>query len=320
MSSTKFITHHADWRALGLPYYPLNVHYRHRFGGRVQKISLDGGFTCPNVDGTVAIGGCTFCSNRAFSPSRRVRRQAIERQIEEGISRLRRRYKNERFLAYFQPATNTYGPLEKLRELWDAAISDPRILGLVIGTRPDCVPDDVLDLVEEFAQRTYVSLELGVQTIHEASLQWMNRGHGHEASVDAMRRAQGRSFEISLHVMLGLPGESRAMMMETAEQIARWHPAGVKIHNLYAVKRTPLAEEVLTGKVRLLELDEYVELLADFIERLPPDTVIERLSGDAPPDDLIGPAWCLEKGEIIKRLKETFAYRNTYQGFRYQGG
>ncbi|RMF42492.1 MAG: TIGR01212 family radical SAM protein [Planctomycetota bacterium] len=315
--TTQVSPHHVDWLNQGLRYYALNVYFRHRFGGRVQKISLDGGFTCPNVDGTVAIGGCTFCSNRAFSPSRRVRRQAIQRQIEEGISRLRRRYKNERFLAYFQPATNTYGPLEKLRDLWDAALEDPRVLGLVIGTRPDCVADEVLDLVDQFAERTYVSLELGVQTIHDASLEWMNRGHGHAASLDAMRRAAGRKFDISLHIMLGLPGETHAMMMATAEQVARWHPAGVKIHNLYAVEKTPLADEVRAGKTRLLELDEYIHLLADFLERLPPDVVIERVSGDAPPQDLIGPAWCLEKGEIIKRLNAEFERRGTHQGARY---
>ncbi len=194
-----------NWREMGHRYFPLNVYLNHRFGGRVQKISLDGGFTCPNVDGTITTGGCTFCDNQAFSPSRRVQRDAITSQIERGIFLLRRRYENEKFLAYFQPATNTYAPVEKLRTLYDAAIEDPRIVGLVIGTRPDCVPDEVLDLLDEFAERTYVSLELGVQTIHDASLEWMNRGHGHAAAVDAMNRVHGRKFEVSMHIMLGLP-------------------------------------------------------------------------------------------------------------------
>jgi len=303
-----------NWQELGHKYYPLNLFLKEKFGGRVQKISLDGGFTCPNVDGTVAKGGCTFCDNRAFSPSRRVRRDAIASQIQRGIDGLRRRYDTEKFLAYFQPATNTYGPLDKLRMLWETALEDERIVGLVIGTRPDCVADEVLDLIDEFAERTYVSLELGVQTIHDSSLQWMNRGHGHAAAVDAMHRVAGRKFEVSLHLMLGLPGETHAMMMETAEQVARWKPNAVKIHNLYAVQRTELADQVRDGQVRLLELDEYIELLADFLERLPVDIVIERISGDAPPKDLIAPLWCLKKGTIKSQLLETFTARGTEQG------
>ena len=266
---------HGLWRQLGHKYYPLNVYYNQRFGGRVQKISLDGGFTCPNVDGTVAKGGCTFCDNRAFSPSRRVRRDAIASQIERGIEGLRRRCQTEKFLAYFQPATNTYGPLDKLRLLWETALEDPRVVGLIIGTRPDCVADDVLDLIDEFAERTYVSLELGVQTIHDSSLDWMNRGHHHAAAVDALQRVKDRKFETSLHVMLGLPGETHNMMMATARQVALWNPAAVKIHNLYAVERTELADQVRSGQVRLLEFEEYLQVLADFLELLPPWMVIE---------------------------------------------
>jgi uncharacterized protein len=306
-----------NWREMGLRYYPLNLHLGHRFGCRVQKISLDGGFTCPNVDGKVAKGGCTFCDNRAFSPSRRVRRDAIANQIQRGIEGLRRRYNTEKFLAYFQPATNTYGPLDKLRVLWETALEDPRIVGLVIGTRPDCIPDDVLDLIDLFAEKTYVSLELGIQTIHNASFDWMNRGHHHDASVDAMRRVAGRKFEVSHHVMLGLPGETKEMMMQTADQVAQWNPAGVKIHNLYAVHRTELADQVARGEVHLLELEEYVQLLADFLERLPPNVVIERISGDAPPKDLIAPFWCLNKGSIKQRLVEIMEQRGTYQGVAF---
>ena len=306
-----------EWQRLGHNYYPLNLFFRQRFGSRVQKISLDGGFTCPNVDGTLAVGGCTFCDNKAFSPSRRVRRDAISAQLQRGIERLRRRYKNEKFLAYYQPATNTYGPLDKLRLLWETALSEPTVVGLVIGTRPDCVPDEVLDLVDEFAAGTYVSLELGVQTIHNATLDWMNRGHHHDASMDAMQRVQGRKFETSVHIMLGLPGETREMVHQTAEQVARWRPNSVKIHNLYAAERTRLADQVRSGEVRLLELVEYVEILADFLERLPPTTIIERISGDSPPQNLIGPLWCLDKGTIKQYLDAELAQRGTRQGSLY---
>lgn len=306
------------WQELGHKYFPLNVYLQQKFGCRVQKISLDGGFTCPNVDGTVAKGGCTFCDNRSFSPSRRVRRDAIASQIQRGIDGLRRRYDTEKFLAYFQPATNTYGSLDKLRLLWETALEDERVVGLVIGTRPDCVANEVLDLVDEFAERTYVSLELGIQTIHNASLDWMNRGHHHDAAVDAMQRASGRKFETSVHVMLGLPGETPSMMMETAEQVALWKPTGVKIHNLYTVERTELANQLRSGQVRMLDLDEYLELLADFLERLPPMMVIERISGDAPPKDLIAPLWCLSKGSIKEKLLRVFDSRGTQQGSRYR--
>lgn len=305
---------HVDWRSLGHKFYPLNLFLRNRFGCRVQKISLDGGFTCPNVDGTVAKGGCTFCDNRSFSPSRRVRRDAIESQIQRGIEGLRRRYDSEKFLAYFQPATNTYGPLDKLRGLWDLALEDPRVVGLVIGTRPDCVADEVLDLVDEYAQEHYVSLELGVQTVHDASLEWMNRGHGHAEALDAMQRCEGRDFDVSLHIMLGLPGEKHEMMMQTADQVAKWRPDGVKIHNLYAVERTKLADQVRSGEVRMLELEEYVTVLADFLERLPQDIVIERISGDAPPKDFIAPAWAQKKGTVKQTLVDLFESRGTYQG------
>lgn len=306
-----------DWRALGYRYYPLKLHYQELFGTRVQKISLDGGFTCPNVDGTVATGGCTFCDNKAFSPSRRVKRDAIQQQIERGITGLRRRYNSEKFIAYYQPATNTYGPLDKLRVLWDTALEDERVVGLVIGTRPDCVPDDVLDLVDEYAEEHYVSLELGVQTIHDASLIWMNRGHLHEAAVDAMQRVQGRKFEISLHIMLGLPGETHEMMMDTARQVAEWNPQGVKIHNLYAVERTKLADQVRSGEVQLMEMEEYLEVAADFLEYLPASMVIERVSGDAPPSNLVAPPWVLKKGSIIQRLNEILESRDSYQGKKH---
>ncbi len=302
------------WRELGHYYFPLNLYLRDRFGCRVQKISLDGGFTCPNVDGTVAKGGCTFCDNKAFSPSRRVRRDAIQNQIQRGIDGLKRRYKTEKFLAYFQPATNTYGPLDKLRMLWDTALEDPRVVGLVIGTRPDCVADEVLDLVDEYAESQFVSLELGVQTVHDASLEWMNRGHGHAEAIDAMQRCEGRKFDVSLHIMLGLPGETHEMMMQTADQVAAWKPAGVKIHNLYAVPRTELADQVASGEVKLMEMEEYVEVLADFLQRLPPDIVIERISGDAPPKNFIAPAWALKKGSIKQELEKLFESRGTYQG------
>jgi radical SAM protein (TIGR01212 family) len=300
-----------------LPYYSCNFFLRQRFGRRVQKVSIDAGFTCPNVDGTVATGGCTFCDNRSFSPSRRLPRAGIRGQIDQSIARMRLRYRKCRdFLAYFQPATNTYAPVERLRAVYEEALSHSQVVGLVIGTRPDCVPEDVLDLLTEFAQRTYLSVEFGMQTIHERSLDWMNRGHHHDAMIDAVSRSRGRGFEIGAHVILGLPGESHDDELATARELGRLGVDAVKIHNLYCVKNTPLADQVARGEVRLMERAEYLRMLVDFIELLPPTMIVDRISGDAPPDYFIGPSWCLDKPAVRTAVLAEFARRGSWQGKR----
>ena len=334
------------WRDAGLRYFACNFWLRQRFGRRVQKVSVDAGFTCPNVDGTVATGGCTFCDNRSFSPSRRLPRAGghhgvVGGQIDQSIARMRLRYRNcHDFLAYFQPASNTYAPVERLRTLYEEALAHPQVVGLVIGTRPDCVPDDVLNLLEELAKGgrpghvaeslrdsdsavsavsekpPYVSVEYGMQTMHDRSLDWMNRGHHHDAMIDAVERSRGRGFEIGAHVILGLPGESHADMLATARELGRLGVDAVKIHNLYCVKNTPLAEQVARGEVRLMERAEYVRTVVDFIERLPPTMIVDRISGDAPPDYFIGPSWCLDKPAVKAAVLAEFGRRGTWQGKR----
>jgi radical SAM protein (TIGR01212 family) len=306
-----------DWKAEGYRYFGYSYYLKQVFGYRVQRVSVDAGFTCPNVDGTVATGGCTFCDNRSFSPSRRLPRQDITDQMNEGILRLKRRYKCSHFMAYFQPATNTYAPVEVLRPLYEQAISHPDVVALAIGTRQDCVPDDVLDLLEEFGQRVPLTVEYGLQTIHEKSLVWMNRGDNHDSFVDAMERSQGRGFEICAHIMLGLPGESHADMMATAREVANCGLDAVKIHNLYAVEKTPLAEQVRSGEVQLMERDEYVSTLVDFLELLPPTMVVERISGEAPGDYFVGPSWCLDKPAVLKAVQAEFERRDSWQGKQF---
>ncbi len=304
---------------MGHRYQAYSLVLRERFGCRVQKVSLDAGFTCPNVDGTVAKGGCTFCDNRSFSPSRRLPRADIFGQIDQSIARMRKRYKNcRKFLAYFQPATNTYAPVEKLRPLYEQALAHPQVVGLAIGTRSDCVPDEVLDLLEELAQNTYLSVEYGMQTIHDRSLDWMNRGHHHDSFLDAVERSRGRGFEICAHAILGLPGESHADMMATARELARVNIDAVKIHNLYCVKNTALAEQVAAGEVKLMERDDYVAAVVDFLELLPPSMVVERISGDAPPDYFVGPEWCLDKPAVKAAIEAEFERRDTWQGKEFQ--
>lgn len=323
LASTKLAipesSRHADWRAAGLRYYGYNFYLRNRFGSRIQKVSIDAGFTCPNVDGTVAIGGCNFCDNRSFSPSRRGPRTPIAKQIDQGIHWLQKRYDCERFLAYFQPATNTYAPVEKLRRVYSEALAHPQIVGLVIGTRPDCVPEEVLALIEELARETYVSLEYGMQSMHDRSLTWMNRGQNHASFVDAMQRSRGRGFELCAHVILGIPGESHDDMLATANELARLQIDAVKIHNLYAVRKTPLGDQYERGDIKLMEFDEYIEVLVDVLERLPPSVIVERISGDAPDDFFLGPAWCVERKPAVRlALDAEFQRRGTTQGSRVQ--
>jgi uncharacterized protein len=306
------------WRDAGLPYYSCNFFLQQRFGRRVQKVSIDAGFTCPNVDGTVTTGGCTFCDNRSFSPSRRLPRAGILGQIDQSIQRMRLRYRKcKDFLAYFQPATNTYAPVDRLRAVYEEALSHPQVVGLVIGTRPDCVPNDVLDLLQELAGRTYLSVEYGMQTIHDRSLDWMNRGHHHDAMLDALERSRGRGFEIGAHAILGLPGESHDDMLATARELGRLGVDAVKIHNLYCVKNTPLADQVASGEVTLMERADYVRTLVDFIELLPAMVIVDRISGDAPPDYFIGPSWCLDKPAVKTAVLAEFTRRGTWQGQRH---
>lgn len=322
LSSTKPIaatTPAPSWRDAGLLYHGYRYHLQRLFGTRVQKVSLDAGFTCPNVDGTVAKGGCTFCDNRSFSPSRRLPRADIRGQIEQSLARMQRRYADcTHFIAYFQPATNTYAPVERLRGLYLQALEHPQVVGLAIGTRPDCVGDDVLELIDELARRVYVSVEYGMQTIHDRSLDWMNRGCHHDAMVDAMERSRQRRFEISTHVILGLPGESRDDMLATARELNRLEVDAVKLHNLYCVKNTRLADQVATGEVELMGREEYVATVVEFLEILSPEIVVERLTGDAPPQFFIGPEWSLDKGGVKRQIEAELVRRGTYQGARYE--
>jgi hypothetical protein len=235
-------------------------------------------------------------------------------QLEVGITRLQDFYNVNQFIAYFQPATNTYAPVEKLRPLYEAPLSHPQVVGMAIGTRPDCVADDVLDLLDEVAEKTYLSVEYGMQTMHDRSLDWMNRGHHHDAFLDAMHRSKGRGFEICAHVILGLPGESHGHMLETARELARVKVDAIKIHNLYAVKNTELAEQLKRGEVTMLDRDNYVRAVVEFLELTPSSVVVERVSGDAPADYFVAPQWCQDKPAVRDAITAEMEKRDTWQG------
>ncbi|MCC9599070.1 TIGR01212 family radical SAM protein [Stieleria sp. JC731] len=307
------------WQHEGLYFNAFGASLKRRFGGRIQRVSIDAGFTCPNVDGAVARGGCNFCDNRSFSPSRRVRLKRVSEQLEGGIESVRRRYGNVAgFLAYFQPATNTYAPVDQLEEVFRLALRQhPDVVGLAIGTRPDCVPDCVLELAESLASERYVSLEFGMQTMHQPGLDWMNRAHTHDHMINALDRARSRGFECCVHIILGIPGETHEMMMQTADEVARLGFDAIKLHNLYAVQGTKLGDEVISGKIQMLEQDTYVKTVVDFLERIPPTTVVERISGDAPPKYLIAPQWCLEKSTLKLQIEGEFERRGSRQGTHF---
>jgi uncharacterized protein len=304
----------AQWLAAGLLYHTLNFFYHNKFGKKIRKISIDAGFNCPNRDGTLATGGCVYCDPESFSPSRRLKTSSITEQLEAGISHISARYAPEGFIAYFQPSTNTYAPVARLRSVFEEALSHPQVVGLAIGTRPDCVSDDVLDLLADLSSRTHLVLEYGVQTIHNRSLDWINRGHHYEAFLDAYQRSRQLNINVGVHIILGLPGETHDDIMATARELARLEIHSIKLHNLYAVRNTKLGEMVAKGEIRLPEFEEYVNLVVDFLELLPPDFVIDRLSGDAPALYLIGPDWCTKKSAIRAAIEAEFMRRDTWQG------
>lgn len=307
----------ADWRAAGLSYHALNFFYRKKFDAKVWKLSLDAGCGCPNRDGTLATLGCIFCDPASFSPSRRVGCRSISQQMEQGIAHCQQRAHARRFVAYFQPGTNTYGPVDQLRQAWQKAISYPDVVGLAIGTRPDCVSEEILDVLAELAGQTWVTLEYGLQTIHDRTLDRIGRGHHYDAFLDAYDRTRRRHLDIGVHVILGLPDETPDDMQATARTLAKLDIHSVKLHNLYAVQSTVLADQVARGEVRLMDFAEYVARAVDFLEELPGHVVIERLHGDAPPHYLVGPPWCLQKSAVRQAIEAEFRRRRTWQGARF---
>jgi hypothetical protein len=303
--------------AADLPYRDLNSYLKERFGQRVQKITLDAGLTCPNRDGRLSTGGCLYCNARGSGTGAWGRGQTIPAQMETGMARLSRRYGAARFIAYFQSFSNTYAPLATLRELYEAALAPPQVVGLAIGTRPDCLEGDVLDLLAGYARDRLVWLELGLQSAHDATLARLNRGHDAACFREAATRAAARGIEVVAHVILGLPGEGRQEMAATAEFLARLPVQGVKIHLLYVVKGSGLARLHEQGEYLCLTEDQYVSAVVDFIERLPPHLVIHRLTGDPHARELVAPAWCLDKPRVMKRIREEFLRRETRQGSRF---
>lgn len=300
-------------------YHDYNTYLREIFGERVQKISLDAGLSCPNRDGTISDKGCIYCDSRGSGTGAMIHRGlSIEEQIMEGRRRMGRRYGAKRFIAYFQSFTNTYAPAPRLKQLFDEAMSHPDMVGISVATRPDCVSHEILNLLGSYGEKHLVWIEYGLQSAHDVTLSRINRGHNVACFKQSVQMAKRYGLNVCAHIILGLPGETRDMMCQTALFLAGLPIDGVKIHLLYIVRHTPLAALYEKGEYRCLERDEYVELVVDVLERLPPDMVIQRLTGDPVGVELVAPLWARDKSETLERIRERLAERDTWQGRRYQ--
>ena len=280
----------------------LNEHYREKYGCKVYKLSLDAGFTCPNRDGTVGTGGCIFCSGFGSGEFAEGGVDSIALQLERAKARVSAKIKEGKYIAYFQSFTNTYAPVERLRKLYLEAIAPEDIVGLAIGTRPDCLGEDVIALLEEIHAVKPVSVELGLQTIHEDSARYIRRGYDTQVYCDAVRRLKAAGIEVVTHIILGLPGETPEMAVQTTKAAVAAGTDGIKFHLLHVLKNTDLAEEYSRGRFEVLSLEEYGIWLKACIDVLPEDTVVHRITGDGAKRDLIAPLWSGDKKRVLNYL------------------
>ena len=295
-------------------YNDLNSYFRSIFGCRVQKITIDAGFSCPNRDGKISTGGCIFCNTRGSGTGAHIKGQSVTDQILAGKNALSRRYKAKKFMAYFQSFTNTYAPLDKLKRLYEEALAIDEVVGLSIGTRPDCVGEPVLKLIEGYAKTHLIWMEYGLQSIHDRSLALINRGHDFQCFKDTVEATLNRGIKICAHVILGLPQEKRSHMIETSKMIAEMGIDGIKIHLLYVIKGTKLDRLYQQGLYKCLKLQQYVELVCDFLERIPQDMVIQRLTGDPHLEELVAPRWPVNKAQTLSMIQKTLEKRDSWQG------
>jgi radical SAM protein (TIGR01212 family) len=295
-------------------YNDLNGYLRNIFGERIQKLTVDAGFSCPNRDGSISTGGCIYCSEKGSGTGAHALGLSISEQIRQSKPGLIRRYKATKFMVYFQSFTNTYAPLEKLKAVYDEALSFDDVVALSIGTRPDCMDEPVIDLLGDYAKRKLIWVEYGLQSIHDKTLSLINRGHDFECFKNAVAPARERGIKVCAHIILGLPGETRDMMLESADVLSELGVDGIKIHLLYVVKGTILETMYRNSEFRCLEREEYAGLVCDYLERLSPSMVIHRITGDPHPDELVAPHWPLKKTDTTNLIAEIMESRNSFQG------
>lgn len=298
------------------PYRLFSAHLKECFGVRVHKISIDAGFGCPNRGGARELPGCLFCDPGGSGAVGIDRRLGVTAQIEQGKEVMTRKYHAGKFLAYFQPFSNTFAPPAQLRDLYDEALAVADVVGLAVGTRPDCLDDAVLDLLADYHRRSYFWLELGLQSRHDRTLAWLRRGHDYACFLSAYQAAKRRGLNICVHVIIGLPGESREDLLATVAELTRLRVDGVKLHLMHVLDGTPLGDLYRQGSIGVLGQDEYVGLVADVLERLPAATLIHRLTGDGPRATLLAPLWSLNKWEVLNAIDAEMARRGSVQGCR----
>lgn len=299
------------------PYRDYNSYLREVFGCRVQKITVDAGLTCPNRDGSIGSGGCIYCNERGSGTGAAEHGLSIREQLETAKARLAKRYRAKKFLAYFQSFSNTYGPFAVLKRLYDEALAVEDVVGLSIGTRPDCAGDEVLDYLAVLAKAHMIWMEYGLQSSNDTTLVRINRGHKVSAFVNAVRHTRSRHLPICVHVILGLPGETRKEMLETARFLASQDIQAVKIHLLYVVRETILARWFQAGVFQCLSPEEYTSTVAEFLTLLPPHVIIQRLTGDPHPEELVAPMWALDKQHNLRAIHDYMKSRELYQGKSY---
>lgn len=302
----------------GKRYYTWNRFLRNEFGHKVFKVALDAGFDCPNRDGTVAFGGCTFCSAAGSGDFAGNRVDPIDVQFAEIKAKMQQKWKYGKTMAYFQAYTNTHAPLAELKEKFEAALAQEGVMGLSIATRPDCLPDDVVEYLAELNERTYLWVELGLQTVHEKTATLINRAHDYQTYVEGVEKLRKHNIRICSHIINGLPLEDYDMMMETAKAVAKLDVQGIKIHLLHLLKGTPMVKQYEKGMLEFLDKDAYINLVADQLEVIPPEMVVHRITGDGPIDLMIGPMWSVNKWEVLNGIDAELARRNSWQGKKFE--
>jgi len=301
-------------------YNDLNRYLRSLFGCRVQKIFIDAGLSCPNRDGTISTGGCIYCNANGSGTGAHRSGLSIAEQVRTVKRHMARRYKAKKFIAYFQSFSNTYAPVEQLKTLYDEALAEENMVGLFIGTRPDCVDEPVMDLLQHYNESYLVWIEYGLQSAHDATLARINRGHDFRCFEKAVGMAKCRDIRVCAHIILGLPFENKQQMLETARIISGMGIDGIKLHHLYVVKGTALEQLYNNGSYHCLEQKEYVDIVCDFLELLPEEMIIQRLTGDPHEEELIAPLWSCRKSETLELIARTLAERDSWQGKNYLAG
>lgn len=298
-------------------YHTWNYYLRSNFGEKVFKVSINAGFSCPNIDGTITYGGCTYCSKEGSGDFAGNPNDNLIKQFEDIKQMMHKKWHSAKYIGYFQAFTNTHAPVNILKEKYETILNLEDVIGLSISTRPDCLPDDVVEYLAKLNKKTNLWVELGLQTIHDKTSKVINRGHDYDTFLEGVEKLKKHNIKTVVHIINGLPGEDYNMMMETAKAVSELGVHGIKIHLLHVLKNTPMEKMLEKEMFTLMEKDEYVNLVCDQLEILPPEMVVHRLTGDGKRDEMVGPMWSLKKWEVLNAIDDTMKKRNSYQGIKY---